>query len=162
MSDELSSDEASEAFCRFKSKVEDGGLGHLLCRFRSLDTDRSGSITPRELASHCLQAAQEAKQRPLNASEQQLVLLSVTRSFETMDLKADGELSRCEWLHAGLLELQPIGRVSLEVITEQLKQRPEGLEALVRSWLEVDEQAEGLVTRRLLEHSGKEASWCLE
>ena len=132
----------------------------MLCRFRSLDTDRSGSITPRELAEHCLQAARDAKQRPLNASEQHLVLASVARSFETMDLQADGELSRMEWLHAGLMELQPVGRVSLELITRELKQRPERLEPLVRSWLEVDEAAEGLVTRKRLEHGANGAAWC--
>eukprot|EP00438_Fugacium_kawagutii_P025283 Skav207218 [mRNA] locus=scaffold1244:164346:166457:+ [translate_table: standard] len=128
-------------------------LGHLLGRFQSLDVDQSGAISHEELVKHCLDAAQEVATHPLTPSEQALIVASVQRNFETMDLENDGLVTQFEWLHAALLELHPPGAVNVEIITKQIKAQkfhPDLVEQLVCRWLEVDEKAVGLVTRKLL------------
>ena len=144
-------EEIQESNVRRSSKTDlNSCLGHLLCRFQSLDSDQSGSITHEEMAKHCLDAAQEAAKHPLNVSEQALIVASVQRNFERMDLENDGFVTKFEWLHAALLELHPPDAVNAEIITKQIKKRPELVEQLVCRWLEVDEKAVGLVTRKLL------------
>ena len=138
-------------FSRRASKIDlNSCLGHLLSRFQRLDADDSGAITHEEMAKHCLDAAEDEAQRPLSAAEQALILASVQRTFESMDLENDGFVTQFEWLHTALLELHPPGAVNTEILTQQIKKQPELVERLVCSWLEVDEKAVGLVTRKLL------------
>ena len=156
MSDEsdlgaLSEDEVEAEQRRRSSKIDlNSCLGHLLCRFQSLDSDHSGTISYEELAKHCLEAAQEVAKHPLNVAEHSLIIAGVQRTFERMDLENDGFVTKFEWLHAALLELHPPGKVNTEIITREIKQRPELVEQLVCCWLEVDDKAVGLVTRKLL------------
>ena len=70
-----------------------------------------------------------------------LIVASVQRNFERMDLENDGFVTKFEWLHAALLELHPPDAVNAEIITKQIKKRPELVEQLVCRWLEVDEKA---------------------
>ncbi|CAJ1399588.1 unnamed protein product [Effrenium voratum] len=125
-------------------------LGSILARFSELDADGSGGITGDELAKHWLMAAQEVAKRPLSASEQSLIWAGVQRSFETMDVQQDGIITQQEWLHMALLELHPAGPRNAEILHRQIRQSPGLVPGLVQSWLEVDERACGLVTRKML------------